>query len=227
MKEGSGLTKEEHDSSDRAKAFHLENATRLQAELDSDKFELSSVMKEENNRLMEEGFFGWTRSDLKCFLDAIEKYGTSNMPMLISEVSSSTDKSEDYIDKYCKVFFSRLNELPDYVKLVERIERGNKRMARELEVKKALDLKFSTCTPDDLRIVYGAYRSRIFSETHDKMLIYLIHKHGYGQWEQIRADIRSSPRFQFDWYFKSRTTLELQRRSETILNLVLKEVQGR
>lgn len=109
------------------------------------------------------------------------------------------------------------------MKLVERVERGNKRVLREKEVKTVLDYKFATCTADDLKIAYGAYRSRIFSENHDKMLLHLIHKLGYGNWEQIRQAIRVSPRFHFDWYFKSRTAIELQRRSDTILNLVLKD----
>jgi len=221
--------KDDHDKDkdkDKPRIAHLENAVRLQADLDSDRFELPKDVKAEKRRLMENGFFDLTKRDLKCFLDAVEKYGTSNMPMLISEVCSTTDKSEEFIGRYSTSFFSKLNELPDYVKLVERIERGNKRVAREVEVKNALDLKFSTSSLDDLKIVYGAYRSRIFSDAHDKMLLYLIHKHGYGQWEQIRADIKSSPRFQFDWYFKSRTVIELQRRSETILNLILKEVGG-
>jgi len=205
------------------KTEHLENAERLQAELGSEKFELPQVMRDEKSRLFEEGFFNWTKRDFKVFMDAVEKYGSSNLPMLHKEVSIATDKTEDYVARYSSAFFSRISELPDYVKLVEKVDKGNKRVLREVEVKRVLEAKFACSSPDDLKIAYGAYRSRVFSENHDKMLLHLIHKLGYGNWEQIRQAIKASPRFQFDWYFKARTSIELQRRAEVILNLIMKE----
>ena len=33
----------------------------------------------------------------------------------------------------------------------------------------------------------------------------MVHKLGYGQWDELKAEIRKSWRFRFDWFFKSRT----------------------
>ena len=33
----------------------------------------------------------------------------------------------------------------------------------------------------------------------------MTHKLGYGQWDELKAEIRRSWRFRFDWFFKSRT----------------------
>ena len=33
----------------------------------------------------------------------------------------------------------------------------------------------------------------------------MVHKLGYGNWDDLKAEIRKSWRFRFDWFFKSRT----------------------
>ena len=33
----------------------------------------------------------------------------------------------------------------------------------------------------------------------------MMHKLGYGAWDELKAEIRNHWRFRFDWFFKSRT----------------------
>lgn len=53
----------------------------------------------------------------------------------------------------------------------------------------------------------------------------MVHKLGYGNWDDLKAAFRSSPLFRFDWFVKSRTTQELARRCDTLIRLVEKENQ--
>lgn len=53
----------------------------------------------------------------------------------------------------------------------------------------------------------------------------MIHKLGYGNWDELKAAFRISPLFRFDWFVKSRTTQELTRRCDTLIRLVEKENQ--
>jgi len=39
----------------------------------------------------------------------------------------------------------------------------------------------------------------------------------------LRSAIRQAPQFRFDWFIKSRTALELQRRCQTLITLVERE----
>ena len=51
-------------------------------------------------------------------------------------------------------------------------------------------------------------------------------KFGVGRedlYERIREEIRESPLFRFDWFFLSRTSLEIQRRCTTLLTMVMRE----
>lgn len=53
----------------------------------------------------------------------------------------------------------------------------------------------------------------------------MVHKLGYGNWEELKTAFKTSPLFSFDWYVKSRSSQELARRSETLIRLIEKENQ--
>ena len=56
----------------------------------------------------------------------------------------------------------------------------------------------------------------------------MLHKLGFDKenvYEELRSAIRSSPQFRFDWFLKSRTALELQRRCNTLITLIERENQ--
>jgi SWI/SNF-related matrix-associated actin-dependent regulator of chromatin subfamily A member 5 len=56
----------------------------------------------------------------------------------------------------------------------------------------------------------------------------MLHKLGFDKenvYEELRAAIRSAPQFRFDWFLKSRTALELQRRCNTLITLIERENQ--
>ena len=54
-----------------------------------------------------------------------------------------------------------------------------------------------------VRAVNAAGRPR--AEEEDRFILCMVHKLGYGQWDELKAEIRKSWRFRFDWFFKSRT----------------------
>ena len=55
----------------------------------------------------------------------------------------------------------------------------------------------------------------------------MVHKLGYGAWDELKAEIRRSWRFRFDWFFKSRMpqvrccSRAVLRASMNLLNMVL------
>lgn len=51
----------------------------------------------------------------------------------------------------------------------------------------------------------------------------MVHKVGYGNWDELKAAFRMSPLFGFDWFEKSCTTQELARRCDTLIRLVERE----
>src|SRR5690606_31236752 len=72
---------------------------------------------------------------------------------------------------------------------------------------------------------YGQNKGKQYSEEEDRFLVCCIAQFGYGNWEEVRAEIRRAWEFRFDWFIKSRTTQELQRRIESLIRLIEKEYE--
>ena len=59
-------------------------------------------------------------------------------------------------------------------------------------------------------------------------MVCILQKLGFDKenvYEELRASVRAAPQFRFDWFIKSRTAMELQRRCNTLITLIEREVQ--
>lgn len=80
----------------------------------------------------------------------------------------------------------------------------------------------------ELELIYPTTKGKIYSEEEDRYLLVRLHHYGMKAddvYERIKKDITEFPVFRFDWFFKSRTTQELQRRCNTLLGLIEKEAE--
>lgn len=79
-----------------------------------------------------------------------------------------------------------------------------------------------------LRISYGNNKGKNYTEEEDRFLVCVLHKLGFDKenvYEELRSAVRYAPQFRFDWFLKSRTALELQRRCNTLITLIERENQ--
>lgn len=80
----------------------------------------------------------------------------------------------------------------------------------------------------ELELNYPTTKGKIYSEEEDRYLLVRLHYYGMKAddvYERIKKDITEFPVFRFDWFFKSRTPQELQRRCNTLLGLIEKEAE--
>ncbi|KAG4384113.1 hypothetical protein GLYMA_13G215900v4 [Glycine max] len=185
---------------------------------------LTAEELEEKERLLEEGFSSWTRRDFNTFIRACEKYGRNDIKGIASEMEG---KTEEEVERYAKVFKERYKELNDYDRIIKNIERGEARISRKDEIMKAIGKKLDRYKNPwlELKIQYGQNKGKLYNEECDRFMICMVHKLGYGNWDELKAAFRTSPLFRFDWFVKSRTTQELARRCDTLIRLVEKENQ--
>ncbi|UZP36185.1 hypothetical protein NXS19_004001 [Fusarium pseudograminearum] len=69
---------------------------------------------------------------------------------------------------------------------------------------------------------------KVYTEEEDRFLLVLLDRYGIdseGLYEKMRDDIRESPLFRFDWFFLSRTPIELSRRCTTLITTIVKEFE--
>ncbi|KAL9668942.1 hypothetical protein QQ045_006483 [Rhodiola kirilowii] len=183
---------------------------------------LTAEELEEKEQLLQQGFQSWSRRDFNAFIRACEKYGRKDLKSIASEIEG---KTEEEVERYAKVFNERYKELNDYDRIIKNIERGEARINRKDEIMKAIGKKLDRYKNPwlELKIQYGQNKGKLYNEECDRFMICMVHKLGYGNWDELKAAFRTSPLFRFDWFVKSRTTQELQRRCDTLIRLVEKE----
>ncbi|MCD9645194.1 ISWI chromatin-remodeling complex ATPase chr11 [Datura stramonium] len=185
---------------------------------------LTAEEQEEKEKLLEEGFSTWSRRDFNTFIRSCEKYGRNDIKSIAAEMEG---KTEEEVERYAKVFKERYKELNDYDRIIKNIERGEARISRKDEIMKAIGKKLDRYKNPwlELKIQYGQNKGKLYNEECDRFMICMVHKLGYGNWDELKAAFRTSPLFRFDWFVKSRTTQELARRCDTLIRLVERENQ--
>ncbi|KAK2447652.1 ISWI chromatin-remodeling complex ATPase chr11, variant 2 [Trifolium repens] len=186
--------------------------------------QLTTEEMEEKEHLLEQGFSSWSRKDFNTFIRACEKYGRNDIKSIALEMEG---KTEEEVERYAKVFKERYKELNDYDRIIKNIERGEARISRKDEIMKAIGKKLDRYKNPwlELKVQYGQNKGKLYNEECDRFMICMVHKLGYGNWDELKAAFRTSPLFRFDWFVKSRTTQELARRCDTLIRLVEKENQ--
>merc|ERR1712142_1320545 len=180
----------------------------------------------EKEDLLKEGFSTWNRRDFNQFIRLNEKYGREDIENISKEVEG---KTKEEVFEYSKVFWERSNELQDCDRIMAQIDKGEARIKRRGLTRKALDAKIARYKAPayQLRIAYGANKGKNYTEEEDRYLICMLHKLGFDKenvYEDLRAAVRCAPQFRFDWFIKSRTAMELQRRCNTLIMLIEKEM---
>ncbi|XP_057960138.1 ISWI chromatin-remodeling complex ATPase CHR11 isoform X1 [Malania oleifera] len=185
---------------------------------------LTAEEQEEKERLLEDGFSTWSRRDFNTFIRACEKYGRTDVKSIASEMEG---KTLEEVERYARVFKERYKELNDYDRIIKNIERGEARISRKDEIMKAIGKKLDRYKNPwlELKIQYGQNKGKLYNEECDRFMICMVHKLGYGNWDELKAAFRTSSLFRFDWFVKSRTTQELARRCDTLIRLVERENQ--
>ena len=193
------------------------NKTAEEMEKKLDDFKLPKEIEEEQSRLVAEGFPDWTKKDYKSFTSSLEKHGRYDFKNISKDVMEETGKDLKEVQRYFVAFWTNYRRIQDWKKVIERVERGEKKILRLRQIRDSIQEKVERHLEDTfgeqfagaqegeipssadllhhswskMKISYPAgTRSRAYQEEEDAFLIYMMHRHGYGAAERIRLSIR-------------------------------------
>uniref|UniRef100_A0A7S3DI44 SANT domain-containing protein n=2 Tax=Palpitomonas bilix TaxID=652834 RepID=A0A7S3DI44_9EUKA len=185
---------------------------------------LSPEEVEEKKALEEQAFRKWKKSEFVAFCRACAEYGRENFEAIAEDIQ---EKSEEDVRDYAAVFWERCEELHEWARIKERIDKGEAKIRRRQEIERVLATAIQECPYNpwqNLQIKYTpGSRGKQYSDDEDRYLICMTHQLGYGKWDELKMEIRNSWEFRFDWFLKSRTPAELGRRVDVLLRLLEKE----
>ncbi|KAH7255561.1 SWI/SNF family of DNA-dependent ATPase [Fusarium redolens] len=218
LPDGDEETLEEREAERALDQQEIDNATPLTEE-----------EREEKEKLSLQGFGDWNKRDFQQFVNGSGKYGRTDYEGISNEIDS---KSAPEIKAYAKVFWQRYTEIADYPKYIKTIEDGEERTRRIGHHQKLLRKKMQQYRVplQQLKINYSVSTTnkKVYTEEEDRFLLVLLDRYGIdseGLYEKMRDDIRESPLFRFDWFFLSRTPIELSRRCTTLITTIVKEFE--
>jgi SWI/SNF-related matrix-associated actin-dependent regulator of chromatin subfamily A member 5 len=188
---------------------------------------LTEAEKELKSDLQSQGFRDWNRRDFQQFINGSARYGRNNFEGIVLEVDS---KSIDEIKEYARIFWKNYKSIEDWEKHIRSIEAGEERLRKTEHQRKMLRKKMQMYRVplQQLKINYtvSTTNKKVYTEEEDRFLLVMLDKHGLDAedlYEKIRDDVRDSPLFRFDWFFLSRTPIEIGRRCTTLLNTIARE----
>ncbi|KAJ1648305.1 chromatin remodeling complex Adenosinetriphosphatase, partial [Dispira simplex] len=175
-------------------------------------------------RLSKDGFEHWSRRDFQAFVRGCERYGRKNLRAITEEIEG---KTLNEVRAYSKVFWSRYKGLADHERIIANIEKGESRLTKQRETEKLLgDFVNTWAHPlQELKFPYKPSKGKFYTEDEDRFILVTVAQLGYLQedvYERLHTEVRKSPLFKFDWFFKSRTPAELQRRCNTLIMMLQK-----
>lgn len=217
--------------------------------------ELSEEEEQERKLILAEGFPDWSRKDFKAFCTALERHGRYDFANIWQDVRNETGKVRQDVQRYFVAFWTKYQRISDWQKILEKIEKGEKKILRLRQIRDAIQEKVERHIEDifgqhfgefaegenknkaipsvaemlhyswpQMKINYGSgSRGKGYQEEEDAFLICMMYRHGYGAAERIRMEIRRAWQFRFDWYFKSRPAIEIQKRCEMLVKVIERE----
>lgn len=122
--------------------------------------------------------------------------------------------------------------LSEYARIEARITEGEAKRTKRDNLETLLEQKISSVAHpmQELELNYPTTKGKVYSEEEDRYLLTRLHHYGMqvdDVYERIKKDITEFPVFRFDWFFKSRSPQELQRRCNTLLTMIEKEAEQR
>jgi SWI/SNF-related matrix-associated actin-dependent regulator of chromatin subfamily A member 5 len=120
----------------------------------------------------------------------------------------------------------------EYARIKQRIEEGEAKRNKRSNLESLLAKKIASVRypMQELELNYPTTKGKVYSEEEDRYLLCRLNHYGMTAddvYERIKKDITEFPVFRFDWFFKSRSPQELQRRCNTLLGMIEKEAEVR
>ena len=120
-----------------------------------------------------------------------------------------------------------IDSLPEGQRILKNIERREKLERQKDHNSRLISKKCENLEKDEFENIKinfppGNHQSEYTYED-DQYLIYVTNKHGYGNWDDIMRDLKTSEDLLFNYYLKSRNKAEIQKRVDYLVKLIERE----
>jgi hypothetical protein len=166
------------------------------------------------------GFPEWKKQEWQGFVRGMELYGRE----AIADIAFEVGRSEEEVKEYHTVFWRNYKSLPEWEKVMVRVERGDKRREAQKDAIELLKTTFSNFDPLTTNIadlVGSSMASKEWIPENDLWLLLNATAVGYGNWTRLQRRVAEYPGFSMDWFMQSRTADDLKERVDRLLKNIM------
>ncbi|OMJ78550.1 hypothetical protein SteCoe_21612 [Stentor coeruleus] len=174
---------------------------------------------EKRDELLDQGFSEWSKREFNNFIKGCESFGRMNFLQIAQEIET---KTVEEVEIYAKVFWERIDSLPNGQELIDKINKGEKDLARITRLNNVLESKRKRVNEGDSVFMCIKDNSK-FVKDEDAFLARNLLENGYGQWDKLRVKFKTVDEFRFNFWMQTRTAEELQERSDRLIEAMEKE----
>ena len=137
-------------------------------------------------------------------------------------------KTFEEVKAYCETFWGRIDEFSDGQRIMKNIEKKEK-MEKQRQQSSMLIAKKCHGIGDgeyeEIKIAFPTNNHQSeYTYEEDQYLIYITNKYGYGNWDKIMKNIKTSEDLLFNYFLKSRNKIEIQKRIDYLVKIIEKEL---
>ena len=193
--------------------------------LEREKSLLPPELAQEKRELLAEGHGDWSRSQYYHFIKACAKYGRDDIASIAADMDMPAEDVRPYSIAFWKYGATELKN--EWERVVANIERGEKKLAKQKKLSGLLTKFVSTFKDPRNEMVFANKGTAHFALEQDRALLCAVEKHGYGNWESVREEIRTDNRLKFQHSVQGMTVQAIAKRVDYRMRQMEKELDAR
>jgi len=186
---------------------------------------LPPELAQEKLELLAEGFGDWSRSQYFQLIKACAKYGRDDIASIAAEMDMPEEAVAPYSDAFWKYGPTELKS--EWDRVVSNIERGEKKLAKQKKLSGLLTQFVKTFDHPREEMVFANKGTTHFALEQDRALLCAVEKHGYGNWDSVREEIRLDGALKFQHSVQGMSVQAIAKRCDYRMRQLEKESEAR
>lgn len=187
---------------------------------------LPDELGEEKMELLAEGFGDWTKSQFFHFVKAMTMFGRDDITNIAQEMAMPVESIKSYSEAFWEYGPTELK--PDeWERVKAQIEKGEQKLAKKRLQEELLNRFFQTFNDPAKEMVFANKGTSHFSLEQDRAILCGVVKHGYGNWNAIREEIRNDTSLLFQHTVQGMNIDAIAKRCDYRMRQMEKELETR
>ena len=186
---------------------------------------LPAELGQEKAELIAEGFGDWTRTQYFNFVKACAKFGRDDY----SSIAAELDMPEELIVPYSQAFwkYGPTELKKEWERVSGTIERGEKKIAKQKKLSALLSQFIQKFDSPRDEMTFANKGTTHFAQEQDRALLCAVEKHGYGNWDLVREEIRTDSRLKFQHSVQGMSVASIAKRVDYRMRQMERELEAR